>query len=597
MREHLRSALAVARLCLRADPWRVIGAAVCTIGAPTLSPLAAIFIGRMTNAIVARDRHAAIMAAAGFAGMGLLFEVLGLSSFRLRMQVREKVQFAIDAELVDLICGIPGLEHLERPDHADKVMLLRNGRWQLVTLYDSLINTVSVVFAMVSTSIVLARVSPWLLVVAVFGLPALATRAKTAKAQEALSERTTEPLRVQGNLVKVAIDPDAAGEVRVFGLSGPLRRRHRELWKEVDVQVRQVTMRNQLLDSAAWLLFAVGYLGAIGLMASRAVRGQASAGEVAITASLAGTMRDAIVRTVHVVNWLVLGIKATERYGWLAAHAKAAAAAAVPAHPAPIPARLDHGITLDGVGFTYPGTDVDVLRDVSVHLPAGSTVAIVGDNGAGKSTLVKLLARFYEPTTGTITVDGVQLRDLPIDAWRERTSAGFQSFARPFFSARHAVGIGSLPHLDDDPHIGGALERGSAEAVIDDLPDGLDTQLGTQWNKGVELSGGQWQKLALGRAMMRDDPLLLLLDEPTAALDARTEHELFERYAGAARRSATTNGAITILVSHRFSTVRMADLILVVHDATVTEVGSHAELIARGGLYAELYDLQAKQYR
>jgi ATP-binding cassette subfamily B protein len=308
-------------------------------------------------------------------------------------------------------------------------------------------------------------------------------------------------------------------------------------------------------------------------------------------------VRGAITQTVGVVAWMVKGIKATERYGWLTAHARAAATAAVPVHPAPIPSRLAHGITLDGVGFTYPGTEVQVLRDVSVHLPAGSTIAIVGDNGAGKSTLVKLLARFYEPDEGRITVDGVDLRDLPIEAWRERTSAGFQAFAKPFFTARHAVGIGSLPHLDDDPHIGGALERGSAGVVVDDLPDGLDTQLGTQWNKGVELSGGQWQKLALGRAMMREDPLLLLLDEPTAALDARTEHELFERYAGAARRSAITNGAITILVSHRFSTVRMADIILVVDGATITEVGSHADLIAKGGLYAELYDLQAKQYR
>jgi ATP-binding cassette subfamily B protein len=237
------------------------------------------------------------------------------------------------------------------------------------------------------------------------------------------------------------------------------------------------------------------------------------------------------------------------------------------------------------------------LHDVNIPIPAGSTVAIVGENGAGKTTLVKLLGRFYAPTAGAITVDGTDIASFDVEEWRARISGGFQDFARFEFLAREAVGVGDIPRIEDEPAIVGALARASATDVVPTLPGGFDTQLGKSFDDGIELSGGQWQKLALGRAMMREQPLLLVLDEPTAALDAQTEHALFERYAGAARRVAAETGAITIFVSHRFSTVRMADLIIVIEGGRVAESGSHAELMAQGGLYAELYELQARAYR
>jgi ATP-binding cassette subfamily B protein len=221
----------------------------------------------------------------------------------------------------------------------------------------------------------------------------------------------------------------------------------------------------------------------------------------------------------------------------------------------------------------------------------------VGDNGAGKTTLVKLLCRFYEPTTGTITVDGVDLRDFPVTEWRARISAGFQDFGRWKLLARESVGVGEPAHAGDDAALRGALERAAAPELPELLPRGFDTQLGRDFQDGVELSLGQWQKVALGRAMMRTAPLLLVLDEPTASLDAATEHALFERFAGAARGVAARSGAITILVSHRFSTVRMADLILVVAGGRIAEAGEHAALVRAGGLYAQLYELQARAYR
>ena len=238
-----------------------------------------------------------------------------------------------------------------------------------------------------------------------------------------------------------------------------------------------------------------------------------------------------------------------------------------------------------------------MLDDASLTLPAVAVVAIVGENGAGKTTLVKLLAQMYSPTSGTINVDGQDLARFPHEQWRHELAGAFQDFFRFEFQAMTSVGLGDLAHLDDRPVVEAAVDRSGANDVIARFEHGLDTQLGAGWEAGAELSHGQWQKLALARGFMRADPLVLVLDEPTSALDAETEHALFARYATAARGGAAANGRITLLVSHRFSTVRMADLIVVLDGAHVSEVGSHEQLMANGGLYSELYTIQAQAYQ
>ncbi|MFN2537114.1 MAG: ATP-binding cassette domain-containing protein [Mycobacteriales bacterium] len=243
------------------------------------------------------------------------------------------------------------------------------------------------------------------------------------------------------------------------------------------------------------------------------------------------------------------------------------------------------------MSFAYPGTDRLVLEEVSLLLPAGSVIALVGENGAGKSTLVKLLTKMYEPTAGTITVDGLPLARMEAGAWRARTSGAFQDFARLEFAVQRSVGLGDVPRLDSVEAVTAAVSAAGAADVVAALPGGLETQLSATWPAGVDLSVGQWQKVALARGFVRDEPLLLALDEPTSALDAETEHALFERYAQA------RGAGITLLVSHRFSTVRMADLIVALDGARVAEVGSHEELMARGGPYSELYTIQAAAYR
>ena len=260
------------------------------------------------------------------------------------------------------------------------------------------------------------------------------------------------------------------------------------------------------------------------------------------------------------------------------------------------PVRLESGVRFEGVGFCYPGTDTAVLNSLDLTLPAGATVAVVGENGAGKTTLAKLLLGMYQPSSGRITVDGVPLVAFDPAAWRARTTAAFQDYSRFHLPAVESIGVADLDTLEDAPAALAALDRAGAATLVDALPEGLATSLGTAYTGGHGLSGGQWQKIALARTLRRETPLLVVLDEPTASLDAAAEHALFTRYAATAAAAARTTGAITVLVSHRFSTVRTADLIVFLRDGAALELGDHETLMAAGGEYARLFALQAAGY-
>jgi ATP-binding cassette subfamily B protein len=339
----------------------------------------------------------------------------------------------------------------------------------------------------------------------------------------------------------------------------------------------------------AWAIFGLAYVGAVVFVATGL---HAPAAGVLLVLAAGARLSAYIGATVGEIGFLRgIWLDSSRRLSWLEDYAAAADARA----DYPVPDRLTRGIHFEHVSFRYPGTDRLVLDDVTVDLPAGAVVAIVGENGAGKTTLVKLVCRMYAPTSGQISADGLDLAGFPAEEWRARLAGAFQDFFRFEFRAHDTVGLGDVDRLDDRDVVETAVGRAGADDVIERLALGLDTQLGPTWDEGVEVSFGQWQKLALARGFMRDEPLVLVLDEPTAALDAETEHALFERYASASR-SETEKGRVTILVSHRFSTVRMADLIVVMDGAHVVEVGSHAELMAKRGTYAELYGIQAAAF-
>jgi ATP-binding cassette, subfamily B, bacterial len=432
-------------------------------------------------------------------------------------------------------------------------------------------------------------VHPALILLVVFAAPTVITSAWRPTVERRVQERVAQSNRLARHLFTVATTPPPGKEVRVTGIGERLVRDRRAAWERWYGPIASVRWGAAVWHTLAWAVFGLAYVGAIVFVAYGL---GAPAGDVLLVLAAGGRLVAYIGATVGEISFLRgIWMDGSIRLAWLEDYAASLVAHADQA----VPPRLERGIRLEHVSFAYPGTDRLVLEDISLELPAGSVVAIVGENGAGKTTLVKLLSKMYEPSSGSIFVDDQPLARMPADEWRARLAGAFQDFFRFEFRARHSIGLGDVPRLDDEPAVVRATQRAGADDVVARLTSGLETQLGVSWPDGVDVSFGQWQKLALARGFMRDQPLLLVLDEPTAALDAETEHALFERYAAAAQHSS--DGRITVLVSHRFSTVRMANLIVVLDGAHLVELGSHDELMAKSGQYAELYNLQAAAYR
>ena len=549
----------------------------------------------LVDAAAQGNRDLLLLALAWLFGGLIGRHVANLAGFALRNILRESTSISVQSRLAAVTANIPGIEHFERPDYLREMDLLREQHARLSWVHQSAVVVLGLGMQLLLTLALLVSIHPLLLLLPLLGIPALVLSARAQRGFTRTWDAVSEPRRLEWHLYQLATSADAGKEVRIFGLADELLRRHRQVRRGIDVLEDRACFGFVKLTTVGWLVLAVGFVGAIAIVVDRASRGEATIGDVVLTITLASQLHGQLNWLVGEFVWMLQALKSAERFAWLLEYAESANRPPDDDEVA-LPNALQDGIEVEGVSFRYPGTDRDVLTDVTLHLPAGATIAIVGENGAGKTTLVKLLCGLYEPTTGRVAADGTDLRRFSKVGWRERTSAGFQDFARFELLARESVGVGSLPELENAAAVETALDRAEARDVVATLPFGLETQLGASFDGGAELSGGQWQKLALGRAMMRTAPLLLVLDEPTAALDAQTEHALFERYAGAARRVAG-NGAITMLVSHRFSTVRMAELIVVVAGGRVVETGSHADLIAAGGLYAELYELQAHAYR
>ena len=552
--------------------------------------LIALWLKLLGDGVIDGDADLVRLAAIGLGVSAVATWFLRTVSTRLQRRFRDKVTIALESHVAGLQASVVTIAHQERPALLDRLSVLRNQVFVLDHMYMSVFSMAGFVLRLAIVVVLLASIHPALLLLGVFALPTVFTSTWRPGIERRAEERGAASKRLASHLFTTATTAPPGKEVRVTGIGPRLVAQRREAWEQWYGPVAKARWRSALWHSLAWSIFGAAYVGGVVFVASGL---DAPAGDVLLVLAAGSRLSAYIGATVGEVGFLRgIWMDGSQRLAWLEDYAAALEAQA----DQPVPDRIRDGITFEHVSFAYPGTERLVLDDVSLTLPAGAVVAVVGENGAGKSTLVKLLAKLYEPTSGRILIDDVELARVPAEGWRARLAGAFQDFFRFELRAMHSVGLGDEPRLDDLPAIESAVERAGADDVIHKLAAGLDTQLGPTWPDGVEVSFGQWQKLALARGFMRDDPLVLVLDEPTAALDAETEHALFERYAAGVRHSGD-DGRITILVSHRFSTVRMADLIVVLDGARVAEVGSHAELMARGGQYRELYDIQAAAYR
>jgi ATP-binding cassette subfamily B protein len=550
----------------------------------------------ITGAVATGNRGellAGALTVAALYTLGWVFQIVAVTE---RTGLTDRVTLYQRSRIATLVTQVPVIEHFERPDYLKELDLLRDnsrllgaGPGQVLAALQAVLTTAAIV-------VVLAVISPVLVVLPLFGVPPVLASRWSVRIRERADESVAEQRRLADDLFTLASTAGPAKEVRLSGLAEELRARHEALSRRVTAATTRATLAGTAVSAAGWLLFAAGFVGAVVLVVLGAARGTESIGQVVVVVSLLRRAQLQVGQSANLAGQLATIARTARRLAWLEDFALGAPEPA-PAPPAPVPGALRDGIALDGVVFRYPGTDGEVLRSIDLTLRAGSTVALVGENGAGKTTIVKLLCGMYVPDAGVIRVDGTDLRDLDPQAWRGRTCATFQDFVRYELLAGQTVGIGDLPRLDDPRAVGTALDRAGAGELVTSLPDGLGTPLGRSFAGGMDLSGGQWQKLALGRGMMRDLPLLIALDEPTASLDAPTEHAIFDRSMANARRAGAEAGAITLLISHRFSTVRMADLIVVLDDGRILEQGSHRELLRQGGRYAELFELQARSYR
>ena len=527
------------------------------------------------------------LAAAGLAVSAVGTWFLRVISDRVQRRFRDRVAVALESHVARLQASVATIAHHERPEYLDRLSMLRNQVFVLDHMYASLFATGGWILRLGVVVALLISIYPLLGFLALLAVPTVLTSTWRPDVERAAEEKGASANRLARHLFQTAATAPPGKEVRVLRIGRQLALRRRKAWDRWYGPVASARWGSALWHALAWAVFGGGYMAAVFFVSSRP---GASAGDVLLLLAAGSRLSAYIGATVGEIGFLRgFWLDGSRRMAWLEDYAAAASENAT----ASAPGRIGQGIRFENVSFTYPGTSRVVLDDVNLFMKSGSVVAVVGENGAGKSTLVKLLCRLYRPDSGRILVDDSDLASISPLLWRERLAGAFQDFFRFEFLARHTVGLGHLPELRDLPAVMRAVERGGAEDVVQRLPAGLETQLGATWPEGAELSFGQWQKLALARGFMRESPLVLVLDEPTAALDAETEHALFERFAAAARG----NGRITVLVSHRFSTVRMADYIVVLDGARVAETGTHEELMARAGQYAELYGIQAAAYR
>ena len=581
------------RLCklgYRHEPGLLLAAFLLSLLAALPDALVAVWIALLGDGVLHGNRNRIVTAAIGLGISATATWLLRTISTRVQRRFRDKVTIALESHVAKLQASAVTIAHQERPDYLDRLAMLRNQVFVLDHMYMSLFSTCGWILRLGITVALLVSIHPALLLLAVFALPTVWTSTWRPEVERNAWESQASSHRLARHLFQTATTAPPGKEVRVTGIGSRLVTDRRAAWEKWYRVVAKARTESAFWHALAWAVFGSAYVGAVVFVS---VGLKAPAEKVLLVLAAGARLSAYVGAAVGEIGFLrAIWIDGAKRLAWLEDYVASLTASA----DLPVPNVLREGVRFENVSFAYPGTERLVLENVSFKIPPGAVVAIVGENGAGKTTLVKLVSKFYEPTSGTIYIDGKPLARMPAEEWRDKLAGAFQDFFRFELRALHSIGVGDVPRMNEEVAVNVAVDRAGASDVLTRFPSGYETQLGPTWPGGVEVSFGQWQKIALARAFMRDEPLLVILDEPTAALDAETEHELFERYAASAR-SRERSGRITILVSHRFSTVRMADLIVVLDGAKVAEVGTHDELMQHDGPYSQLYGIQEAAYR
>jgi ATP-binding cassette subfamily B protein len=502
----------------------------------------------------------------------------------IQLQLANRVRVEIIRKALTL-----DMAFFEHPDFYDKLQnARREGGYKPVELINDTFQIVQNVITMISFAALMLRFSPWLvLILLATSIPAFIAETRFSEQGFRLLTRRAPESRQINYLARLLTEDSAAKEIKLFNLGDKLLERYTTLFAKFFDEDRSLAVRRAAVGFSLGLIATMGFYGSYAWIVWRTVQGTISLGDMTLYLtifrqgqstfqSILAAVGNIYENNLFMANYFeFLDIEPQMR---------------VAAPPKKLPAVMTAGIEFRGIGFRYPESEEWVLRDVDLTLRPGEKIAFVGHNGAGKTTLIKLLSRLYDPTEGAILLDGIDVRDIDPLELRQKIGVIFQDFVRYHLPASENIGFGQIEAADHMEKIIEAARKSGAHAMIENLPEGYETMLGRWFHGGHELSLGQWQRIALARAFMRDAEILVL-DEPTASLDAQTEYEIFRHF------QELTEGKMAILISHRFSTVRMADRIVVIENGRIAEMGSHEELLRREGIYARLFGMQAEGYR
>ena len=584
------------KLVWEANPLATLGLGFLTLGGALL-PATQAWVGKLiVDGVVASIQGAQdaehVRSVFYYLVVELILFLLSAAINHARRLIQQLVQLQlankIRAQIIRKALTLD-MAFFEHPDFYDKLQnARREGGYKPVELINDTFQIVQNVITMISFAALMLRFSPWLVpILLATSIPAFIAETRFSEQGFRLLTRRAPETRQINYLARLLTEDSSAKEIKLFNLGDKLLERYTTLFAKFFAEDKALAVRRAAVGFSLGLIATMGFYGSYAWIVWRTVQGTISLGDMTLYLTIFRQGQSTFQSILAAVgNIYENNLFMANYFEFLDIEPRMQVAA--PAKK--LPASMARGIEFRGVGFRYPESEEWVLRDIDLTIRPGEKIALVGHNGAGKTTLIKLLSRLYDPTEGVVLLDGIDVREIDPTDLRQKIGVIFQDFVRYHMPASENIGFGQIEAAHQMEKIVEAARKSGAHAMIENLPEGYQTMLGRWFHGGHELSLGQWQRIALARAFMRDAEILVL-DEPTASLDAQTEYEIFRHF------QELTEGKMAILISHRFSTVRMADRIIVIENGRIAEMGSHQELLRREGIYARLFSMQAEGYR